>query len=237
MLDFVCPVVTLCVQGSERPMGLFTYDVSLEMVTMPESDSLPATPPQGPSCRGRAGDQPMSQQVSSAGSGPNPLTKNGVSPTTDTQSLSSQLIVVQQDTQTFSMSTYENEFLEHPDLANTWAVDGAFLERFAEGFAAYRAGRWTDAREILEETRKARRTADGRKVRAAAVHRSEEHPVSQVGCRVNDHGKRAASQEKEAHHRFMQVLDGPSCTLLDFMQAQQFQVPEGWKGYRELTEK
>ena len=68
-----------------------------------------------------------------------------------------------QEVQTFSMSAYENEFLEHPDLAETWAVDMAFLARFAEGFAAYRSGDWAAAQGILEETRKARRTADGRK--------------------------------------------------------------------------
>ena len=35
----------------------------------------------------------------------------------------------------------------------------------------------------------------------------------------------------------LQVLDGPSCTLLDFMRSHDFQAPATWPGYRELTEK
>jgi len=31
-------------QGSQRPMGLYTYDVSLELVAKPDADSSPATP-------------------------------------------------------------------------------------------------------------------------------------------------------------------------------------------------
>lgn len=31
-------------QGSQRPMGLFTYDVTLEQVSMPDVDSMPPTP-------------------------------------------------------------------------------------------------------------------------------------------------------------------------------------------------
>ena len=69
-----------------------------------------------------------------------------------------------QEVQTFSISNYENEFLQHPDLVNTWAVDEAFLARFQEGFNAYKIGNWGKAQGILEETRKARRAADGRKV-------------------------------------------------------------------------
>lgn len=65
---------------------------------------------------------------------------------------------------TFSTSGYSNEFAEHPDLACTWAVDTGFIARFAEGFAAYKSGDWQAACEIFEETRTARRTADGRKV-------------------------------------------------------------------------
>ncbi len=73
-------------------------------------------------------------------------------------------IVWLQEVQTFSISNYENEFLQHPDLVNTWAVDAAFLARFGEGFSAYKIGNWAKAHTILEETRKARRSADGRKV-------------------------------------------------------------------------
>ena len=72
-----------------------------------------------------------------------------------------------QEAQTFSLTSYENEFLQHPDLVMTWAVSEAFIARFAEGFAAYTAGDWCQARTILEETRKTRRSGDGRKVPAS----------------------------------------------------------------------
>ena len=74
-----------------------------------------------------------------------------------------------QEAQTFSLTSYENEFLQHPDLIMTWAVSEAFIARFAEGFAAYTAGDWAQARMILEETRKARRSGDGRKVSASRL--------------------------------------------------------------------
>ena len=38
-------------------------------------------------------------------------------------------------------------------------------------------------------------------------------------------------------HTILQVLDGPSCTLLDYMRTHNFCAPASWKGYRELTEK
>ena len=44
------------------------------------------------------------------------------------------------DFHSYSLRPYEQEFLEHPDLVATWAVDEAFLARFAEGFEAYRYG-------------------------------------------------------------------------------------------------
>ena len=44
------------------------------------------------------------------------------------------------DFHSYSLRPYEQEFLEHPDLVATWAVDEAFLARFAEGFEAYRRG-------------------------------------------------------------------------------------------------
>jgi len=34
-----------------------------------------------------------------------------------------------------------------------------------------------------------------------------------------------------------QVLDGPSCTLLEYMRTHNFQAPIGWQGYRVLVEK
>ena len=32
-------------------------------------------------------------------------------------------------------------------------------------------------------------------------------------------------------------MDGPSCTLLDFMKEHDFKAPEDWQGYRQLSEK
>lgn len=92
-----------------------------------------------------------------------------------------------QEVQTFSLTSYENEFLQHPDLVMTWAVSDAFIARFGEGFAAYTAGEWSTARQILEETRKARRSADGRKVFLSCVYLSNLlrpfiYRLSNVGC-------------------------------------------------------
>ena len=61
----------------------------------------------------------------------------------------------------FSMQEYESEFLEHPDLACTWAVDADFLQRFGEGFSAYQQGEWQKACTILGETRGMRRSVTG----------------------------------------------------------------------------
>ena len=56
------------------------------------------------------------------------------------------------DAETFSHRPYASEFDEHPDLAPTWAVDGAFLDAFAGGFTKYRMGQWEEARAELLRT-------------------------------------------------------------------------------------
>lgn len=52
------------------------------------------------------------------------------------------------DFHSYSLRPYEQEFLEHPDLVATWAVDEAFLARFAEGFEAYRRGAYVLAHAL-----------------------------------------------------------------------------------------
>lgn len=59
-------------QGSQQPLGLYTYDVSLEEIAMPESDSTPATPGGGSlrgidSRRGSAKSQVVSEIWTVAG--------------------------------------------------------------------------------------------------------------------------------------------------------------------------
>ncbi|KAK9835000.1 hypothetical protein WJX81_003326 [Elliptochloris bilobata] len=191
--DFACmlsaSIDCVTVRGSNRPMGLFTYDVTLERIAAPAPrDHIAATlaaaaaglaaktargPPAGPvkapSARTPA---PGERGAAAAGGEDDP------------------------DFQSYSLRPYEQEFLEHPDLVASWAVDEAFLARFAQGFAAYRAGDWATARDILAETRSSRRDDGGRS-----------------------------------------VVDGPSATLLDFMESHDWAAPAGWSGYRELTEK
>jgi len=62
---------------------------------------------------------------------------------------------------TFSDYPYFDEFEEHPDIVATKAVDDTFLNRFAEGFDAYKAGDWPRAAAVFEETRTARRDGAG----------------------------------------------------------------------------
>lgn len=59
------------------------------------------------------------------------------------------------------MQEYESEFLEHPDLACTWAVSMEFLQRFAEGLTAYLAGNWPHAVAVLSLTCTMRRSEQG----------------------------------------------------------------------------
>jgi hypothetical protein len=96
------------VKGSMRPMGLFTYDVTLERV---------ATPDQGSIAVSQAAAMPIASRrnslASSASNAPSSLQINA-------------------DVVSHSLSTYNWEFAEHPDLACTWAVDEAFLELFAQ---------------------------------------------------------------------------------------------------------
>ena len=91
----------------------------------------------------------------------------------------------------------DNELSYDQDIvAMHSTVDGSFLARFAAGYTAYAAGRWGEAKQLLEATAAARCAPGG-----GTTH------------------------------------DGPSRTLLSFMEAHNFKAPPGWPGYRELTEK
>ena len=147
------------VKGSNKPMGLFTYDVSLDRIPVPQADL---------SCSwtGRASvDLPEA-----AAAHPN---------------------------ETFSMRPMENEFAEHPDLMSTWGATTPFLQRFEQGFELYQNGQWAEAKAVLEETKVMRK-----------------HPVSGDV-----------------------IVDGPSSTLLAFIDQHNQQAPQDWAGFRELTEK
>lgn len=84
-------------------MGLFTYDVTLERVP---------TPDQGQNALGG----PLATRRDSLAS-----------------SVSVNLAPVELDSDvvSYSLSAYNWEFSDHPDLACTWGVDEAFLELFA----------------------------------------------------------------------------------------------------------
>jgi hypothetical protein len=96
------------VKGSNRPMGLFTYDVSLERVPSPDQ----AAPWGGPAAAaaGFSRRESMASSVSATAAAPPEIEGDPVS---------------------FSLSAYNWEFSDHPDLAHTWAVDHAFLDLFA----------------------------------------------------------------------------------------------------------
>ena len=64
----------------------------------------------------------------------------------------------------YSKQEYINEWMEHPDLSKTWAVDETFLNTFATGFEHYRGGDWSQAKSILEECRWARRNSKNEKI-------------------------------------------------------------------------
>eukprot|EP00210_Caulerpa_lentillifera_P001911 g1838.t1 len=132
------------VKGSKRPMGLYTYDTTLEEIPDPV---LPDNPD-------------------------------------DFKSIS------------FSNREYSDEWLQHPDLASTWAVNEEFLDKFAIGFNHYRQGNWTQAKKVLEECRWSR-------------------------SRMN----------------LKRIEDGPSVTLLEYMEKFNYTAPRDWAGFRELSEK
>ncbi len=102
------------VKGSQQPMGLFTYDVSLERVPSPNQGNYIAYTAAALTRR----DSLMSQ-VSGVGSVADGRSANAAE-------------LLDDDVISFSMSAYNWEYSDHPDLACTWAVDEAFLGLFAQ---------------------------------------------------------------------------------------------------------
>ncbi len=103
------------VKGSNRPMGLFTYDVSLDRVHAPDQQSPPwggfGTPGSATAATASLSRRDsMASSVSATAAAPPEIEGDPVS---------------------YSLSAYNWEFSDHPDLANTWAVDHAFLDTFA----------------------------------------------------------------------------------------------------------
>ena len=102
------------VKGSQQPMGLFTYDVSLERVLAPNQGNYIAYTAAALTRR----DSLMSQ-VSGVGSVADGRVGNAAE-------------LLDDDVISFSMSAYNWEYSDHPDLACTWAVDEGFLGLFAQ---------------------------------------------------------------------------------------------------------
>lgn len=132
------------VKGSKRPMGLYTYDTTLDEIPEPILPDNPA----------------------------------------DFKSIS------------YSNKEYSDEWVQHPDLSSTWAVDNEFLDKFAVGFNHYRQGNWSQAKTALEECRWAR-----------------------------------------SQSNIKRIEDGPSVTLLEYMEQFEYCAPKDWPGFRELLEK
>lgn len=100
------------VKGSQQPMGLYTYDVSLERVPTPNQGTYAA------SALGHW-DSLMSQS-------------SGAVSLADMAQMQNAPELLDDDVVSYSMSAYNWEFSDHPDLACTWAVDEAFLDIFAQ---------------------------------------------------------------------------------------------------------
>lgn len=156
------------VKGSTQPIGLYTMDINLDAIPLALESG---TSPQGVPAKNVV---PGTTSIASGGNSKS-----------DQQHL------------TYSDFPYFNEFEEHPDIVATKMENAEFLARFAEGFAAYRAGEWRRAAAIFEETKTMRRAGDGVTI----------------------------------------VVDGPSEALLSILREKGCVAPNGWKGYRELTEK
>ena len=103
------------VKGSQQPMGLFTYDVSLERVPTPSQGSYPASMAPALSHRDSHFSQLSTAMSARSQNAPELLDDDIVS---------------------YSMSAYNWEYSDHPDLACTWAADEAFLDIFAQASPA-----------------------------------------------------------------------------------------------------
>ena len=222
------------VKGSQQPMGLFTYDVSLERVPSPNQGNYVAYTAAALTRR----DSLMSQ-VSGVG-----LVADGRGATAAE--------LLDDDVISFSMSAYNWEYSDHPDLACTWAVDEAFLGLFAQVSLIIGSA-------VIG--RLASRNAEGLSSIALTVHQRAMHACAFAVERLATNSARCqhtALQGFSAYRegswlqakqileqtKFMRrtllgqpLQDGPSNTLLNFMAGHDYTPPFTWKGYRELTDK
>ncbi len=107
------------VKGSNRAMGLFTYDVTLERVAAPDHSRAPWPPAAAAAAAGQSRRSSMASSTNSVSLGL--LGGGGTAQPADADS----------DVVSYSLSAYNWEFSDHPDLAQTWAVDEVFLDLFA----------------------------------------------------------------------------------------------------------
>jgi len=139
------------VKGSNQAMGLFTYDVTLERVPPPAPrDPVAATLAAAAAGLAGAGWQQHGGHAHNGGHAHHADAGERTAPPDDADA----------DTPSHSLCAYDQEFMEHPDLVATWAVDEAFLARFAQGFAAYRRAARASARCVS-------RAATGRRIMQA----------------------------------------------------------------------
>ena len=119
------------VKGSQQPMGLFTYDVSLERVPTPAQNQGTYAAYPTPSVNPR--ESMISQ--SSLGASLADMGRSQSAPD-----------LVDDDIISYSMSAYNWEYSDHPDLACTWAVDEHFLDLWAQVRPLQRMPHCRDAR-------------------------------------------------------------------------------------------
>ncbi|KAI7843293.1 hypothetical protein COHA_003125 [Chlorella ohadii] len=138
------------VKGSKKPVGLFTYDVDVEglanlrlsMQPVRVSNSHTATPDT------EVADGSVAVTIGGGGNGKAGEGKEEKAAEDDGH-------------ETFSSREYADEYAEHPDIVMTRAVDAGFLDKFAQGYEAYRTGDWPAARAVFEKTVAMRRNRCG----------------------------------------------------------------------------
>jgi class 3 adenylate cyclase len=134
------------VKGSNQPIGLYTMDIDADKAaTSASGDGSSAAHPNN---RDVLHAPTLTTSKSKKGRGDEITPSRGNFPP-------------KTDHITFSDYPYFDEFEEHPDIVATKAVDDTFLNRFAEGFDAYKAGDWPRAAAVFEETRTVRRDGAG----------------------------------------------------------------------------
>ena len=105
-------------------------------------------------------------------------------------------------------------------------VTEAFEKEFNKGRDAYLAGNWKVAMQHLE-------AADDMMVETVTDQGYIQDELNELQERILDgEDAKAAQEELKA-----ETSDGPSRRLMAYMQSENLQVPQTWKGYRPLTSK